>query len=157
MIRGIHHIALHTADLPRIVEFYRDVVGFQEVARYGWENSEITDRVVGLSKSAAHVVMLRAGNCYLEIFKYAAPEPRPAAPLRACDHGYTHLCLDVTDIHGEYQRLVAAGMTFNTPPGDFGDIRAAYGRDPDGNIVEIQETLPGQAFAMSRLGPPRFD
>ena len=157
MIRGIHHVALHTRDLPRIVKFYRDVVGFQEVSRLAWEESATADAVVGLADSAATVVMLKAANLYLEIFKYSKPAPRPAQPLRPCDYGYTHLCLDVTDIDAEYRRLSRAGMEFNTPPADFGDIRAAYGRDPDGNIVEIQETLPGQAFALSLLGDVRFD
>jgi hypothetical protein len=33
-------------------------------------------------------------------------------------------------------------MEFNCPPQDLsGGVRATYGRDPDGNVVELQEGL----------------
>ena len=58
-----------------------------------------------------------------------------------CDHGITHLCLDVSDIDAEYARLKGAGMRFHCPPQDLGAARATYGRDPDGNVVELQEVM----------------
>jgi hypothetical protein len=56
-----------------------------------------------------------------------------------CDHGITHLCLNVTDIDKEYERLNAAGMRFHCPPQHMGALKATYGRDPDGNVVELLE------------------
>jgi catechol 2,3-dioxygenase-like lactoylglutathione lyase family enzyme len=69
-----------------------------------------------------------------------------------CDHGITHLCLDVEDLDAEYERLLAAGMTFNSPPQDLGaGVRTVYGRDPDGNVVELHELSPAEhAFALPR-------
>lgn len=151
MIRGVHHVSITTSNLERLVEFYCRVLGFAEVQRYGWEGSELIDTVVGLENSATRAAMLRAGNCYLEVFEYSRPAPRTAAPLRPCDPGYTHICLDVVEIHEEYRRLSAAGMEFNREPVDFGTLWAAYGRDPDGNIVEIQETKADQVFSLDRL------
>ena len=99
--------------------------------------------------------MLRAGNAYVELFQYETPSPRPGSPSRpVCDHGLTHICLDVTDLDAEYERLRAAGMRFHCPPQDLGPgLRTTYGRDPDGNVVELQEVsdpnnpivLPGSA------------
>lgn len=158
MIRGIHHPSITTSDLDRLVDFYCNVIGFSEVNRFGWEKgTDLIDEVVGLKGSATRGAMLRTGNCYLEIFEYSSPEPRAQERLRPCDRGYTHICLDVVDIQQEYERLKAAGMQFNRAPVDFGDLWAAYGRDPDGNIVEIQETRPGQAFALDLLEAVRFD
>lgn len=141
MIRGIHHVAMNTADLGRLVAFYRDIIGFEVIAEGKWQKSEIIDEVVGLKGSVAKQAMLRAGNCYLEIFEYTSPAARPGEPLRACDRGYTHLCLDVMDIQAEYNRLSAKGVKFNRPPADFGEVKAVYGRDPDGNLLEIQEVV----------------
>jgi glyoxylase I family protein len=152
VIRGIHHVALNTANLERMLAFYRDVVGFEVVAELGWQDSPQIDEVVGLRGSAARQVMLRAGNAYLELFEYSAPAARDAEPLRPCDRGYTHLCLDVVDIEAEHARLTRAGARFERKPGDFGEIRAVYGKDPDGNVIEIQEILNAEhAFAF----PPR--
>ena len=141
MIRGIHHVAINTANLERMLAFYRDVVGFEVVFESGWKDDAQIDSVVGLRGSAAKQAMLRAGNAYLELFEYSAPAARDAAPLRPCDRGYTHLCLDVTDIEAEHARLMRAGAAFERKPGDFGELRAVYGKDPDGNVIEIQEIL----------------
>ena len=76
-----------------------------------------------------------------ELFQYATPQPHPSDSNRpVCDHGITHLCLQVTDIDAEYARLKAAGMRFHCPPQEYtSGLWATYGRDPDGNVVELLE------------------
>ena len=154
MIRGIHHTAICTANLERLVAFYRDVVGFEVVNESEWTNNELIDEIIGLKNSSARQVMMRAGNAYLEFFQYAAPESREVGTMRPCDRGYTHICLDVVDIMAEHKRLTDNGMTFNRAPGGFDEIRAVYGRDPDGNIVEIQETARTHPTDLTRLSVP---
>ena len=148
MINGIHHVALSTADLDRLVAFYRDVLGFEVVYEGGWkQGNRMIDGIVGLHDSAARSAMLRANNTHIEVFEYSNPPGAPVDPARpVSDHGYTHFCIDVSDIDAEYERLSAAGMTFHCPPPSSdelggGSIRATYGRDPDGNVVELQEVL----------------
>jgi catechol 2,3-dioxygenase-like lactoylglutathione lyase family enzyme len=158
MIRGIHHIAMNTADLDRLRAFYVDVIGFEPaVPEHSWADSPMSDAAIGLKGSVARQQMLKAGNCYLELFEYAEPAPRDGEPNRPCDRGYTHFALDVTDIEAEYDRLAAAGMRFaHDRPIDFGEIKAVYGQDPDGNIIEIQQTTREQAFALAKLGTISF-
>jgi catechol 2,3-dioxygenase-like lactoylglutathione lyase family enzyme len=142
MIRGIHHTAISTPNLDRALAFYRDRLGFHVVFEFAWPaGTEVADRITGLRDSAARAVMLRAGNAHVELFEYASPPPRPCDPGRpVADHGITHLCLDVRDLDAEYARLSAAGMTFHCPPQDIGPgLRTTYGRDPDGNVIELQE------------------
>jgi glyoxylase I family protein len=146
MIHGMHHVALSTPNLERLSGFYIDILGFEKVDwQGGWgRGSEVIDRIVGLKGSAARQVMLRAGNLYVEVFEYLSPEPkRNESDPRACDHGYTHFALDVSDIEAEYRRLSAAGMRFNSPPvfDHEQGLAGTYGRDPDGNLIEIQEVL----------------
>jgi catechol 2,3-dioxygenase-like lactoylglutathione lyase family enzyme len=38
MIRGIHHTSISTQDFERLVAFYRDVVGLELIASYGWDS-----------------------------------------------------------------------------------------------------------------------
>jgi catechol 2,3-dioxygenase-like lactoylglutathione lyase family enzyme len=157
MIRGVHHVAISTPDLDRLAAFYTDVIGFEEVMSTSWRDRPIIDRMIGLTGSAARQVMLRAGNAYLELFEYESPVPKPAEPGRPpSDHGYTHFCLDVTDIDAEYERLSQNGMTFHSPPPTAEEIgsdriRAIYARDPDGNIVELQEIInPVVRFSLEK-------
>lgn len=118
MIHGIHHTAISTGDMERALRFYRDLLGFTEVFSSTWEvGTEEVDRIVGLQNSSARVVMLKAGNACIELFQYETPRPKPSEANRpVCDHGITHLCLQVTDIDAEYARLKAAGMVFHCPP-----------------------------------------
>jgi len=40
-------------------------------------------------------------------------------------------------------------MTFHCPPQDLGGVRTTYGRDPDGNVIELQEVCePGHPIAL---------
>jgi glyoxylase I family protein len=155
MIRGVHHVAVSTGDLDRLVAFYTGLFGFEVVMSTEWSDRPVIDEIVGLEGSSARQAMLRSGNAYLEIFEYRSPRGRrPGLNDRtAADHGYTHFCIDVTDIDAEYERLVAAGMTFHCAPPQLGAgmIRATYGRDPDGNIVELQEIIdPAIPFTLER-------
>ena len=164
MIRGIHHVAISTPDIDRLAAFYTDVMGFEVVMTTQWRDREIVDRMVGLTGSAARQVMLKAGNAYLELFQYESPEPRPADPARnPAWHGYTHFCIDVVDIDAEYERLSRNGMTFHAPPPTIDELgharlRAIYARDPDGNIVELQEILdPALPFALDQTDLVHFE
>ena len=92
--------------------------------------------------------MLRTATVFIEMFEFSSPPGKAADCNRpVCDEGYTHFCLDVTDIDVEYHRLADAGMRFNAPPAPparpvrRGSVRSAYGRDPDGNVIELLERL----------------
>jgi glyoxylase I family protein len=129
-----------------------------------WRDREIVDRMIGLTGSAARQVMLKAGNAFLELFQYESPVPRTADPARDPSwHGYTHFCIDVVDIDAEYERLSANGMTFHAPPPTVEELgharlRAIYARDPDGNIVELQEILdPAVPFALDQAELVHFE
>ena len=152
MIRGIHHTAISTGDLQRALVFYRDLLGFESVLEFSWPaGAEVADRITGLEGSSAQAAMLRAGNTFIELFQYGSPTPRAGDSNRpVCDHGITHLCLDVRDVDAEYERLKAAGMRFHCPPQDLGGgARTTYGRDPDGNVIELQEiTDPASPVAL---------
>jgi hypothetical protein len=128
------------------------LLGFETVFEFDWPaGSEPADNITGLKNSAARAAMLKAGNMLIEIFEYSSPTPKQGDPKRpVCDHGITHICIDVVEIDKEYERLKAAGMIFHCPPQDLGIAKATYGRDPDGNVVELQEVLEqGSSMALS--------
>lgn len=155
MIRGIHHVAVHVNDLDRMVDFYRQAFGFEVLDDgFSWRDSDTLDQILDVPGSAGRGVMLRAGTCYLELFEFAAPAPESSRPLRPFDKGYTHFCVDVTDIEHEYHRLIALGMSFGKrTPIDVGHVKTLYGRDPENNVIEIQETTPDCTFRLNRLAP----
>lgn len=154
MIRGIHHVGVHVRDLDKMVAFYKAAFGFELVGEaFAWKDEPVLDRLIDVPGSAARGAMLRAGTCYLEMFQFSAPDPRAAPPLNPHDKGYTHFCVDVTDIQDEYERLKSLGMSFGAPaPIDMGHVKSVYGRDPEGNVIELQQTAPHCEFKLENLG-----
>jgi catechol 2,3-dioxygenase-like lactoylglutathione lyase family enzyme len=141
MLKGFHHAAISTPDLARSVRFYCDLFGCTVEREFGWPAGiPEADALTGLRNSAARAVMLKLHDSFLEIFEFSSPTPQPGNPDRpACDHGITHICLAVQDSQAEYARLKAAGMRFHAPPQAQDGGFVTYGRDPDGNIVELLE------------------
>ncbi|WP_310019705.1 VOC family protein [Croceicoccus sp. BE223] len=153
MITGIHHVAIHTAQFDRMREFYERAFGFVAITEPGgWSNSPEIDRAIGVSGSAARTVMMRAGRVCMEIFEYGSPPSREGAPLRPNDRGYTHFAVDVTDLDAVYDELVEAGMRFGDNQAiSEGGIRAIYGYDPDGNVIEIQQLAPDHPYHLDNI------
>jgi catechol 2,3-dioxygenase-like lactoylglutathione lyase family enzyme len=142
MIKGLNHVGISVEDLERSVVFYRDLLGMQVVVRTTFEG-EHYERILQLKGAKGSVALLRRENFQVELFEFAEPTPRRAAPTYpVCDHRITHFCLEVSDLDGEYARLKAAGVSFHCPPLQFfGGAKATYGRDPDGNVFELLEML----------------
>ncbi|MCP4682331.1 MAG: VOC family protein [Desulfobacterales bacterium] len=142
MMKAIHHTAISTGDLDRLKKFYCDLLGFEMEYEFYWDKGiEISDKITGLKDSAAKVAMLKLDDFRLELFQYSSPTPKLSDPNRpVCDHGLTHLAFTLDDIDAEYKRLVSEGMLFHCPPQNLGSAKVTYGRDPDGNVVELMET-----------------
>ncbi|MEW9855245.1 VOC family protein [Novosphingobium sp. M1R2S20] len=153
MIRGIHHVSIHVHDLDRMIAFYKDAFGFEVVGeQFSWKDEPVLDSLIDVKGSAARGAMLRAGSCYIEMFEFQAPQGN-TTPLSPNDKGYTHFCVDVaSDIEGEYERLKGLGMTFGAPaPIDMGHVKSVYGRDPEGNLIELQQTAEHCDFRLDQL------
>jgi glyoxylase I family protein len=155
MIRGIHHVAIHVRDLDRMLKFYAEAFGFEIVGeQFSWRDNATIDRILDVPASAARGAMVRAGSCYIEVFQFEAPDPNTTRALRPFDKGYTHFCVDVSDIERECERLAALGMTFgDRVPVDMGHVKSLYGRDPEGNVIEIQQTAANCDFRLDALAP----
>lgn len=140
MITGFHHAAISTGDMDRALEFYCGLLGFEKLFENTWPvGSEAADAITGLKDSSARMAMLKIGDAHIELFQFSSPTPKPGDQHRpVSDHGITHICVTVTDIEAEYERLKAAGMVFHCPPRASGPgSLCTYGRDPDGNVVEL--------------------
>lgn len=157
MIHGIHHVALLTRDFDRLLGFYRDVVGGEVVFESEWgegDDLELLGRVTGIpGRPRLRSAILRLGNAFLEIQHYPEPaghgDPGAHGPQ---DFGIRHFALDVCAIEAEVERLEAGGMCFPGPVQQPSSrIKSIYGRDPDGNILEIQEIVqPDSPLALRK-------
>lgn len=146
--RRVLHTAISTPDLNRAVEFWAHL-GFEQVRSWSWpEGTEAVDDFLGVRRSAARAALLQGPGAAIELFEFAAPDAGHATRDHASSiarSGYTHLCLEVDDVDTEVDRLTAVGMTFwAAPVADPTGRRMIYGKDPDGNIVELVQPPEGE-------------
>jgi len=157
-VKGIHHIAISVPDLDQARDFYCDVLGFEIAESFDFGPDNESDRVTQVRGASANVLMLRAGNMHIELFEFTNADVRSQPADRpVCDHGYTHFALEVDgDIEAVYSTLEAAGVRWHSPVvGDLDEqgYSVTYGRDPFGNVIEIQklaETNPGHIKYLPR-------
>jgi catechol 2,3-dioxygenase-like lactoylglutathione lyase family enzyme len=69
MIRGVHHVGVHTPNLDRLKALYEKAFGFEMVG----DEMNLGDLpqgalITGVPGAAARVVMLRAKNMCIELF-----------------------------------------------------------------------------------------
>jgi catechol 2,3-dioxygenase-like lactoylglutathione lyase family enzyme len=157
-ILGFHHVGISTCNLERSMAFYCELFGFERVFEFAWRPGiEAFDRMMGLRGTAARVVMLRTGTSFLEIFEFSAPHPPAQDPDQAVsDHGFNHICIAVDDAVAECRRLESLGLRLHCPPikSDL-PVTGTYGRDPDGNVIEILEICdPTHPLNLPKLTPP---
>ena len=143
MIHGIDHTALSVPSLEKALDFYGNLFGFEVLFNAGWpQGSQPLDDLVGLENSESKVAMIQLGDTKIEVFEYQSPEPEAQDANRPVnDHGITHICLRVSGLQQEYERLRDAGVIFNSEPVDLGTSLCVYGRDPFGNTFELIEDI----------------
>jgi glyoxylase I family protein len=156
MIVGVHHFAINTRNFDRMLKFYKDAFGFEPCREnFDWENMPVIDHMIDVKGSAARSVMLKAGNVYVELFEYSAPDPEIDRPLKPYDKGYTHFCVETDDMARDYEHLKACGVDFTGREWlEEADVKAVYGYDPEGNVIEIQQCSPESPQRMGLLRAP---
>ncbi len=95
-------IALTVADFDEAVAFYRDALGLEQLADWSGENGR--------------VILLDAGRAELELFDERQAESVDRIEAGRRVSGTVRLALEVDDLDGTVQRLVAAGATAEAEP-----------------------------------------
>lgn len=130
-IARLNHAVLFVSDLDRSLEFYREVMGFEVIAR----------------EERANAAFLRApGSDNHHDLGLFGLGPR-AEPKQRGAVGLYHLAWQVPTIDALAEArdgLLAAGALAGES--DHGATKSLYGADPDGNEFEIMWMLPRDAW-----------
>ncbi len=150
-VARLSSVLLATANLDRLTEFYVDVVGLEPVGEAGTEGAvSVYRQIAGVGERPTAV--LAVGAATIVVMEVDAPAPDVDRPVFL--PGINHLCLEVSDVDAEYRRLDGAGMRFHCPPVDLDEgQRLTYGRDPDGNVVEIWQGDPATGLCLGSASP----
>ena len=118
MIKQFAGASVWSEDLNNLLPFYRDRLGLPVAIQ-----------------SPGFVVLGPQGGPMLGLGTHSEVKGRNADPAR-------HMVgLDTADVDGEHRRLHAAGVEFIETPTDYGQLRIATLKDPEGNLVQLLQPL----------------
>lgn len=124
MIKGIGHVAYNTADMERALQFYCDILGFQKAFSITDDNGDPWINY-----------LLLPGGQFLELF-YNRPNMQE-------NSAYSHLCLEVEDIHALAAHLGSKNVPLDSEPRRGKDSNwQCWAKDPDGNRIEFMQLMP---------------
>ena len=125
MFNRVSAVVLFVQDFDKCLTFYRDTLGLPV--------AQLEANFVAF-KMKDQDFALQAASAAAEMFHVEAA----ALPTRGTDR--MMLCTRVDNVDAEYARLTAKGVEFITAPVDqYWGIRAAYFRDPEGNVWEMAQ------------------
>jgi Lactoylglutathione lyase and related lyases len=125
MICGISHVAFEVSDMAKSVHFYCDILGFTDA--FDIEGKD--------GKPSFKYIKIRDGE-FLELIYHGLNDGSTGS--------YSHLCLEVDDIHEIAQRLTKNGISLDSDvicsknTGNF----ICWASDPDGNRIEFMQLDP---------------
>ncbi|HEU0197655.1 MAG TPA: VOC family protein [Nevskiaceae bacterium] len=123
-VSRIDHLTLRAVELPRLLAFYRDVLGFRVAHR---------DDVAG-------VVQLTSGTALIDLVDANGPVGRRSGPAATGSaRNMDHLCLMLDDFDAAVLRteLGAHGVQLSAPI-ERGASQSLYLYDPEGNQIELK-------------------
>ena len=128
MIRSVAHIAFNVKDIEKSLHFCCDILGLE----MAFEMKDKDD------KPWIYNVRVAEGQ-YLELMLGGVHE----YSYRPANVGFSHLCLEVGDIHELAEKLRENGMPLDVEPKLGRDLNyQCWARDPDGNRIEFMQFSP---------------
>ena len=119
-VMSFMHAKLDVTDIERAEKFYRDLLGLREIVRHTSPNGVILQMSpTGLSPG-------------VELWYEEPVEPAQRTNL--------HIAVQVDDTRGLIAHLRQHGVEVTREPFEIGDEIIAFIRDPDGYLIELNQT-----------------
>ena len=140
MIKQLAHLCFKTSDLDRATEFYCGKLGATLKFRY-----------LNPQRKPMGCYFAFGENTFVEIFDHADAHRRSksAKPLEPLEEPrdpwlarYNHFCFQVEDLDHYVCLLESRGVTVTGRKTGNDHSRQAWVKDPDGNLIELQEYTP---------------
>ncbi len=149
MFQSVAHIGFTVSDLEQSVAFYRDVLGLSylgEMKMSGPETAALFQRQ-GCEARVAYLQSSDQQAPLVELIQFTDRVAESNTPS-LFKTSISELCFTTQDIDAEYAQLKEKGVqfisepqTFDSTDYGFGKSRAVYFYDPDGNILELIQSM----------------
>ncbi|MEW6304669.1 MAG: VOC family protein [Verrucomicrobiota bacterium] len=144
-VQSVGAIGITVGDLDRAVQFYTQVLPFEQTGTSEARGKEL-ETLTGIASAHTKTVHLKLGGESISLTQWVAPKGRPIpADSRSTDHWFQHIAIVVSDMDKAYAHLAkhkvrhvsTAPQTLPAWNPNAGGIKAFYFRDPEDHVLEI--------------------
>jgi catechol 2,3-dioxygenase-like lactoylglutathione lyase family enzyme len=149
----VGHVSIVTPNIDTLVAFYTQLLGIRPHRRSdSIKPNRKLDDIGGIDSIRLRGAWFKVGNMILEMWEYQNPlTPTPKAVRPFNEIGYQSIAFEVGNIQNEYRRLTGKKMIFLSKPVVQKSDKIVFLRDPDGNLISLQESKIGSAFSFDKL------
>ena len=140
MIKQLAHLCFKTSQLEAMTTFYRDALGASVKFRYRNKAGQPIGCYFAFGEKT-----------FVEVFDHAdahrrSHSPKPLEPLEEPRDPwlmrFNHFCLQIENLDDYVTLLESRGVTVTGRKTGNDHSRQAWIKDPDGNLIELQEYTP---------------
>lgn len=139
------HINLVARDADRLAAFYVNVFKCEFLRQPTLLSGEKVSRGNGLANSEIYAIWLKLPDCespFLEVHQHKVTHDRKRP--RVNEPGFGHLSFETEDLRAALSAIIEAGGSTVGEITNFGSMEEpfliAYARDPEGNILELEQS-----------------
>lgn len=141
---GLRAIGITVRDMDKAIGWYRSALRLGEMRRFTLPAAVFGPDLLTNVGGTVEIVVAEAATGMLQFMAFSDGPPPPPSPLGVTGPGYTHLCLQSPATDPALPKLMGAGFPLvsrcderGVDLGGYG-IRYAYGRDPEGRMIEVE-------------------
>jgi catechol 2,3-dioxygenase-like lactoylglutathione lyase family enzyme len=140
---NVRHTGIVVSDAERSIDFYTNLLGFK-IKKDMMESGDYIDNFSALKGVRVRTIKMALKNGdMVELLWYETHPEQPDMSRSITRIGCSHFAMTVENLDETYERLVDAGVQFNSPPqlSPDGFAKVTFCKDPDGSLVELVEEL----------------
>lgn len=160
-IRGVHNVSITVSDIDDTLEFYQAAVPYELVDRTRVSASAIPAEILSKRDGEIEIALIRTPTIFLRLIDIDPDTKAAPARRRATGPGYTHICFQSPADAPKYDRFKELGLDMlsrGNGPVDLGGygVTYAYGYDPDGIMIEMEQVDRPLIEAAGYMGEQRL-
>lgn len=137
----ITHIGAATFDADRMTEFYTKFIGYGARRRGEYSGNPRIDAIADIDNLSLKSSWFVVRNLELEFWEFVSPQTTERDTPMVDQIGYNMTAFEVTDVDAEKDRLERLDIRMIGSARTSKGWKIHYARDPDGNIISIQQNL----------------
>ncbi|KAH7087748.1 Glyoxalase/Bleomycin resistance protein/Dihydroxybiphenyl dioxygenase [Paraphoma chrysanthemicola] len=141
------HLAIRVSDIERSTRFYIETFKAKRALNHYLNDKNFTELLFNLKDTEYLIGFVELPDGFgLELFQFV-PDAHSTIGVPQAQASFMHFAVAVDDVEATLARAIAAGGESFAPPAGWAPSDPAkytYLKDPDGNIIELNDTTWGR-------------